>query len=268
MAVFQTTFFCNSLQRNIDLNVIIPLESSDEPEMAKGEKKYFKTLYLLHGFDGNRNDWMHYTPLRAVAERNNIAVVLPDGENSFYVDADSVVFQYGKMIREIVDFTRLAFPLSDRREDTFIGGLSMGGFGALRVGSFYHDVFSRIFSLSGAFIIDNLADWKPDYENILADYNYYIRIFGDLNKVKGSEKDPLWCMDRAIAAGEAPAVYLACGTEDFLYQENRKMKSELETRQIVCEYHEMPGVHDWEFWNRNLEPAIRWLLGESAEGGL
>lgn len=260
MAVFQTTFACDSLWRSIDLNVIVPIESPGQPDLAPLKPAKFKTLYLLHGFGGNRNDWMNYTPLRDIAERNNIAIVMPDAENSFYVDSASLPFQYSKLIREIVDFTRRAFPLSDKREDTFIGGLSMGGFGALRLGSFYHDVFSKVFSFSGAFIIDDIAGKQPGYQDLIANYDYYVRTFGDLSLVKDSEKDPLWCLDQAIAADQAPAVYQACGTEDFLYQENLAMKAALESRQITYEYHEMPGIHDWVFWNANLEPAIRWLL--------
>lgn len=263
MAVFQTTFACDSLFRSIDLNVIVPIEAPGMPELKARKPEKFKTLYLLHGFGGNRNDWMNYTPLRDIAERNNIAIVLPDAENSFYVDSVSLPFQYGKLIREIVDFTRRAFPLSDKREDTFIGGLSMGGFGALRLGSFYHDVFSKVFTFSGAFIIDDIADKEPGYQDLIANYDYYVRTFGDLRKVKGSEKDPLWCMDQAIAADQAPAVYQACGTEDFLYRENQEMKAALEARPITYEYHEMPGIHDWVFWNKNLEPAIQWLLKDN-----
>lgn len=262
MAVFQTTFACDSLFRSIDLNIIVPIESPGRPDLLPSKPEKFKTLYLLHGFGGNRNDWMNYTPLRDIAERYNLAIVMPDAENSFYVDSVSLPFRYSELIREIVQFTRRAFPLSEKREDTFIGGLSMGGFGALRLGSFYHDLFSKVFTFSGAFIIDNIASQKPGYQDLIANYDYYVRTFGDLEKVKNSVNDPLWCLDQAIAVNEAPAVYQACGTEDFLYQENIKMKKELESRKIAYEYHEMPGIHDWVFWNRNLEPAVKWLLDD------
>lgn len=258
MAVFQTTYACDALWRSVDLNVIVPFEAPGQPDRVKPEK--FKTLYLLHGFGGNRNDWMNYTPLRDLAERYDLAIVLPDAENSFYVDSPSLPFRYGSFIRELVDFTRKAFPLCDKREDTFIGGLSMGGFGALRLGSLYHDTFSKVFSFSGALIIDDIADKEAGYQDLIANYDYYTRTFGDLTKVKGSDKDPLWCLDRAIEAGEAPAIYQACGTEDFLYAENQAMKAELEKRTVKHEYHEMPGIHDWVFWNKNLEPAIQWLI--------
>lgn len=258
MAVFQITYACDALWRSVDLTVILPVEAPGQPDRVKPDR--FKTLYLLHGFGGNRNDWMNYTPLRDLAERYDLAIVLPDAENSFYVDSPALPFRYGTLIREIVDFTRRVFPLSDKREDTFIGGLSMGGFGALRLGSLYHDMFSKVFSFSGAFIIDDIAGKGPGYQDLIANYDYYSRTFGDLSRVKGSELDPLACLDAAIAAGEAPAVYQACGTEDFLYAENQAMRAELEQRGISFEYHEMPGMHDWVFWNKNLEPALQWLL--------
>ncbi len=108
MAVFQTTFSCDCLWRSIDLNVIVPLESPGQPDLLPLKPAKFKTLYLLHGFGGNRNDWMNYTPLRDIAERNNIAIVLPEAENSFYIDSKALPFRYGSLIQEIVDFTQLS----------------------------------------------------------------------------------------------------------------------------------------------------------------
>ena len=162
--------------------------------------------------------------------------------------------------KEVVEFTRRLFPLSDRREDTFIGGLSMGGFGAVRLGSFYHDTFSKIFSLSGAFVVDDVASQKPGYADGVGDYAYYIHTFGDLSRLKNSPKDPLWCVKQAIQAGHTPQIYMACGDQDFLIRENRSTKKQLEQMGVDLFYQETPGIHDWKFWNHHLEPAIRWLL--------
>lgn len=159
-----------------------------------------------------------------------------------------------------MDYTRCVFPISEKREDTFIGGLSMGGFGAMRLGCFYHENFSKIFSFSGAFIIDDISGQRPGYKDMIADYDYYTRTFGDLDKIKGSEKDPLWCLDHAISAGDQPDFYLACGDEDFLLRENRSMREELQLRNVRLEYHESPGSHNWAFWNQYLEKAIKGAL--------
>lgn len=261
MSVFRTSFASDALCRYVNLTVIIPFESPGQPDLQKTKPKKFKTLYLLHGFGGCQDDWMDYTRIRDIAEQNNLAVVLPSGENSFYVDTGIFSAQYGTLFgKELVEYTRRAFPLSDRREDTFIGGLSMGGFGAMRLGCRYHENFSKIFSFSGAFIIDDIAGKKPGYHDLIADYDYYVRTFGNLDLVKNSEKDPLWCLDQAIAAGEAPQLYLACGEDDFLLRENREMKAELEQRTVTFEYHESPGIHDWVFWNEYLEKAVKWAV--------
>lgn len=130
----------------------------------------------------------------------------------------------------------------------------------MRLGCFYHENFSKVFSFSGAFIIDDIAGQKEGYRDLIADYDYYRRTFGDLDRVKNSEKDPLWCLDQAIRAEEQPDLYLACGEGDFLLRENRKMKEELEKRNVKLEYHESPGEHNWVFWNEYLEKAVKWAL--------
>ena len=156
MAVFRIAFASETLFRTVNLNVIVPVETYGRTDVKKPEK--FKTLYLLHGFGGSQDDWMDYSNLRAISEKYNLAIVLPSGENSFYENMNSIAGRYSDFTgKEIVDFTRRMFPLSERREDTYIGGLSMGGFGALRLGSLYHETFGKLFTLSGAFIIDKIS---------------------------------------------------------------------------------------------------------------
>jgi putative NIF3 family GTP cyclohydrolase 1 type 2 len=157
MSVYRINYSSEALCRNVDINVIVPFEAPGMPQLLDTKPKKFKTLYLLHGFGGNQNDWLDYTAIRDIAEQNNIAVVMPAGENSWYVDTGVFGAQYGTYFgKELVEYTRKAFPLSDKREDTFIGGFSMGGFGALRLGSFYHELYSKVFTFSAAFIIDNI----------------------------------------------------------------------------------------------------------------
>lgn len=250
-----------ALFRTVSLTVIIPFESYGIPEVEAAKPEKFRTLYLLHGFGGNESDWMDYTNLRALSEENNLAIVLPSAENSFYENWGGIGASYSDFVgKELVDFTRRAFPLSEKREDTFIGGLSMGGFGALRLGCLYHETFGKIFSFSGAFIVDDIAGQKPGYRDMIADYEYYVRAFGNLDHVKNTEKDPLFCVDEAVRAGRIPAFYQAVGTEDFLLEENRSMHEELLKRNIPVSYHESKGTHNWTFWNEYLPKALGWLL--------
>ncbi|KAI4448986.1 hypothetical protein C823_003515 [Eubacterium plexicaudatum ASF492] len=164
MAVFQVNFMAETLGRTVPLYVILPTDKVYFPGMKKrAEGKPYQTLYLLHGIIGNYTDWLYGTRIQRWAQERDLAVVMPSGDNCFYLDQPWNCNMYGEFIgKELVSFTRKTFPLSDRKEDTFIGGLSMGGFGAMRNGLKYNRTFGRIFSLSGAFIVDETLLEKAD----------------------------------------------------------------------------------------------------------
>lgn len=258
MAVMEISFASASLKRWVDVTAIVPLEAAGVPDMGKPEK--FPALYLLHGFSGNHKDWLTYSKIRTYAEKNNLAVIMPSGENCFYVDDEQADIRYGEFIKELVLFTRKMFPLSDKREETFIGGLSMGGFGALRNGLYYNELFGKIISLSGAYILDDIAGKDEDFQDAVASYGYYARVFGDLDKVKESDKNPVVCAVDAVESGCVPEVFMACGTEDFLNKANRKMCADLEDVGVKAEYYEGPGGHEWIFWDTWMEKAVKWLF--------
>ncbi len=145
MALIHVNYLSKALFREVPVNVILPIDrfDSDENEyLIKGDVK-FKTLYLLHGLLGNYTDWVNQTRILKWAEEKNLAVVMPSGDNSFYFRSRTPWNDYETFIgEELVNMTRKMFPLSDKREDTFIAGLSMGGYGALRNGIVYSDTFS------------------------------------------------------------------------------------------------------------------------------
>lgn len=99
-----------------------------------------------------------------------------------------------------------------------------------------------------------------EYSDSIADYDYYVRTFGNLDCLKDSEKDPMYCVKKAVLQKNMPEVYQAVGTEDFLIEENRMMKKYLEKEGVKVTYHEAEGIHDWSFWNKYLPEAVEWLL--------
>ena len=132
MATIQVNFMSKSLMRTVDIQVILPVDKFDFFEAVPPATKPFKTLYLLNGVFGDYHDWIKSTRIALWAEENNLAVVMPAGENMFYVDSPGIGTAYSTFIgKELVEITRKMFPLSSKCEDTFIGGLSMGGYGAL-----------------------------------------------------------------------------------------------------------------------------------------
>ena len=132
MALVQVNFISKMLSRTVTFNAIIPLDKISFGEEEVAEEKPLKTLYLLHGAFGNYTDYLSGTRIQRWAEEHNLAVIMPSGENQFYVDKPSRGENYGAYVAdELVEFTRKMFPLSHKKEDTFIAGLSMGGYGAL-----------------------------------------------------------------------------------------------------------------------------------------
>lgn len=270
MALIQVNFMSGSLMRTVTVNVILPADKLPFPGMPVKEERPFKTLYLLHGVFGNYTDWVSNTCIQRWAEEKDLAVVMPSADNMFYVDQPGVNNYYGEFIgKELVEITRRMFPLSRRREDTFIAGLSMGGYGAIRNGLKYHDTFGCIAGLSSALITKGIDGRKDDTPFFLEGRAYAEGIFGNLSRVKGSDKDPEWLAKELKDQGsEIPKIFMACGTEDSLLAANRAYKSYLDELGVKVTYEEGPGAHEWDFWNLYIKKVIDWLPLEEDSAGL
>jgi S-formylglutathione hydrolase FrmB len=261
MATLQINFFSKCLLRGVTFNAVVPVDKFAMPGQPEREKKPFKTLYLLHGIFGNHTDWLNGYRTQALAEERNLAVIMPAGENHFYVDNEASGQMHGEFIgRELVEFTRDLLPLSRKREDTFIAGLSMGGFGAVRNGLKYHDVFGCLAGMSSAFVLDAAVNSKPDDPSPIGRRGYFESVFGDLDKLKGGDKDPRGLVTSLKASGAAlPKIYLSCGTEDFLIGANRDYHQFLLDNGVEHTYVEGPGAHTWEYWNEYIKKVMDWL---------
>lgn len=263
MALIQTNFYSAALRKIVTFHIILPNDAgADKTAGNRHYERPMKTLYLLHGFGGNSADWIQGSIVNELAIDYNIAVVMPSGENSFYLNGRGTGSAYETYTGvELVEYCRKTFGLSDRMEDTCIGGLSMGGFGAIHTGLQYPRTFGKVFAMSSALIVYNIAGMKPGTDNTIADYDYYERIFGNLEELDSSENNPEYLIRKLKQEGSRiPPLFMMCGTEDFLIGENRRFKAFLEQAGIDLTYSESSGIHNWKFWNENLEPAIQWLL--------
>ena len=257
MVLFRGDVKCKSLQRRTSISVILPSDNihflQDTEEIVP---KPYRTLYLLHGLYGSDDIFLANTSIQKFAEDNGIAIVIPCGENSFYVDNRKAHAYYGEYVgQELLDITRNIFPLSDKREDTFIAGFSMGGYGAIRNGLKYSQNFSKIGMISAALITDDMVDYADD-GNVLRSRDFYESIFGDLDKVKDSDMDPKYLID---SCEDLPEIFMACGVDDFLFEKNVDFHEFLKSRNVDATFIKAPGEHTWEFCDKYIKEFIKTL---------
>ncbi len=260
--------YFESMRRVMEIRFILP----DDPRY-KGfpdgtVNPYYerpaKVLLLLNGYTHNNLEWLMHTNICDLARKYNLAVFMTSGENGFYTNHAGCNEHFGDFVgEEIMQFASSTFGLSDKREDHFVMGLSMGGFGALHTGLAYAKNYSKIAALSSALILYEIAGAKPGFVNAGGDYDYYFRTFGDLETVLSRDTNPEQCiLDLQKAGKEIPDLFLACGTEDFLLEHNRRFESFLKDHAVEHEYFESPGSHDYDFWNQYVEKAILWMINE------
>lgn len=248
MSLIRANFFSKKLLRTVDITVVLPIDKENHP-------REFKTLYLLHGILGDNLDWLHGTRIKMWAEENNLAVVMPSGENGCYVNDEDGMRLYSEFIgEELVNITREMFPLSSKREDTFIGGLSMGGYGALTNGLLYNQTFSHIACLSLALIPDMVTENGPGFSSP----QFFKKIFGATpEEIRYSIKDPRFNIENID--GDIPAIFMTCGTEDFVLEGNETIHQFLIEHQIQHVYDLDQGIHDWYYWDKKIQEVINWL---------
>jgi len=257
MAFIQARFTSNALKRNVRFNVILPSDPMLLPGM-EAPKGPFKTIYLLHGYTGSLNGWLLNAELGDIPQLYDTAIVMPDGENHFYVDAHKRHDDYSRFIsEELVEFTRAMFPLSHKREDTAIGGISMGGYGSLYNGMRYSDTFGHIIAISPANIIHELKDSSEEPNNVGASRGYYEGVFGDLDKANETELNLRILASRLKAEGkEFPSIYLACGWNDMLHAPNKAFHEHLVSLGVDHVWREGPGSHLHDFFYPHLKEGI------------
>ena len=267
MAQLKVDFMSKTLMRTVSINVILPVDKLvfDKEE----EVKPFKTLYLLHGIFGNNGDWISGTRIQSWAQEKNIAVVMPSGENKFYINNEYTCERFSDFIgEELVEMTRRMFNLSHKREDTFIAGLSMGGYGAIVNGLKFYNTFGYVAGLSSGLVLDEVVyGTEEGITAMMGGRQYYTGVFGDVSKIKGSDKDYEALAKKLSGVEAAPKIYLCCGTEDFLIDANRQFREVLIENGFDVTYEEGPGEHNWYFWDEYILKILNWLpLSESVQG--
>lgn len=253
MAFLQTHFFSDALGVSTSMNVLLPQPVSEAQVGMAGaaEKKAYPVLYLLHGWSDDESIWMRRTSVERYAASLGLVVVMPRVELSFYQNMASGMPFWDFISEELPRLCRAWFPVSALREDTFAAGLSMGGYGALRLGLARPDRFAAVASLSGAVDIHYPLTEPERAAKIPA-------IFGSARDLSGSDVD-LFHLAELLPRQTAPAIYQCCGTEDFLYQDNLRFRDHLRSLDLDLTYEDGPGSHEWGYWDAMIQKALAWL---------
>jgi len=258
MALMHVQFFSNVLGVSCAMDVIIPEQNvgiglAGTADAAAGQP--LPVLYLLHGLSDDHTIWQRRTSIERYAAGRNLAVVMPAVNRSFYSD-QKYGYRYWTFIsEELPALVCQFFHVSDRREDTFAAGLSMGGYGALKLGLRRPDRFAAVASLSGAVdLTDFIESPERGHEGRM--------IFGSVGEYRGSDDDlTALAVKTAAGSGPKPRIYMACGTADFLYRDNLAFKPQLERLGYDLTWSEKPGAtHEWGYWDEMIQKVLDWLM--------
>jgi len=251
MASMRCDFFSDVLGLSTSMTVILPQATREQIGMTgTGTATGAPVLYLLHGLSDDDTIWTRRTSIERYAAAKGIAVVMPRVERSFYSDEIRGGSYWTFLSRELPEIVAYLFRVSTRREDTFVAGLSMGGYGAFQWALREPGRFAAAASLSG--VLDLASRYEHDDDDGLLR-----RVFGE-RPVRGSDSDLLSLLERADPA-TLPALYLACGDADELLAENLAFQTAAAVAGVPLDVTFDDGAHEWSYWDRHIERVLDWL---------
>jgi putative tributyrin esterase len=240
------TFHSESLSRPMRYRVLLP------SDYASGN--FYPVLYLLHGWHGDCDNWSTLTNLTGYTKDLGLIVVMPDAEDSWYVDSATApqdrFEQY--IIHDLIDDVEHHWHALRSPHRRAVAGLSMGGYAAIKFALKYPDMFATAASLSGAFNapLPELAEGSPNFRPSLD------LAFGPVSSKTRSEND-VYTLATHVSPASVPHLLLDCGYQDATFlAPNRKLVSILSQRDFQYEYHEHRGAHNWQYWDEHLPEIL------------
>ena len=209
----------------------------------------YTTIYLLHGYGGDRTDWVKRSGL--VKYIGEYIVICPDAHNGWYTNSVDGKRKYEDYIlNELIPYVERKYRTLGTRHGRIIAGLSMGGYGALKFALKRPEKFIFAASFSGALYVP--AGSRPDYKDLSSSLE---AAFGKEKSEQWSQNDPFTLLDSVKTVSALPYLYISTGKDDALariVENNRKLVEKLQQRGVLYEYHETPGGHTWAYWDKEL----------------
>lgn len=259
MALLHVDFFSDVLGMCTQMDVILPERTRGQIGMEgkRGDGKY-PTLYLLHGMSDDQTIWQRRTSIERYAAPLGLAVVMPAVSLSCYANMAHGRRYYDYVANELPEIMRGMFPLSDKREDNFIAGLSMGGAGCMKIGLANPDKYGAIGCFSAGAINRHkvLSPERADMMNMV----YGTTNMDDLN---GTVEDVFGSAKKIVEEGlPCPRIFHSIGASDGLLEsahETRDFFIAIPGNPFDYHYEEHPGAHTWEYWDEHIQDFLKFL---------
>jgi S-formylglutathione hydrolase FrmB len=220
-----------------------------------------KVLYLLHGLSDDGSAWQRFTTIETQAAEYGLVVVMPSVGRSFYIDQPNGQNYFSYLVDELPRYLGEVFNLAPRREDTFIAGNSMGGYGAFKVALHYPERFAAAASFSGVLSLEIFRTNPNDPRQ-----PEFAQLFGDLDSLAGGPHDPaVWLQKAARDPAGQPHLYIACGRQDDLYPLSKMAFAACQSLGLAADYYEEDARHDWVFWDRQIRRFLSQVLAQPAD---
>ena len=247
MALLESRFDSEVLGLSLGMNVILPEhpDAWNEPPAV---------LYLLHGLSDDHTIWSRRTAIEHHAASYPLVVVMPDVHKSFYCDMAHGSNYWKFVSEELPMLVERWFNVSHDPTKTFVAGLSMGGYGAMKLALDCPGRFAAAASLSGA--LDIAAHVDDEFDESRA--RTFESIFNDLHNIPGSENDLIAQLGKTTNVPETE-FYLCCGTDDSLYQDSIAFRDAARAANLRLTYEESEGDHDWRYWDTQIQRVLDWL---------
>jgi S-formylglutathione hydrolase FrmB len=243
------------LGRTIKYRILYPVKY----EYSENREKRFPVLYLLHGITGQSSNWLEKTRVALYATHYDLFIVMVEGGNGWYTDSATVpADKYESYIlRELIPDVEKRFRVSTQREGRAIAGLSMGGYGAIKFGLKHAEMFALAGSMSGAFGTASWTEKELKDPGLIRDS--ILQTFGPADSPTRAAND-VFKLAREVSAKKIaplPYFYFDCGTEDFLFSDNRDLARLFVELKIPHEYRQLPGNHTWTYWDAQVQEILR-----------
>lgn len=256
MALLNCNFCSSVLGKNTCLTVLLP-ERRHQPR--KKERKDFPVLYALHGHGQDHTNWQRDGFLEHLLKERDAIVVMPDAARSFYTDGVHGYDYFTYLTEELPIIVHNYFPASGRREDTFIAGISMGGYGALKAAFLRPDLYAAVAALSPAADPYASMDNTPQGMFSCKDLRENIEnLFGSAERYYASADYLPNAFGALVKSGKpVPRIYQCCGKQDFLYGGNLELRDRFRAAGVDAVFEDGEGMHTWDYWNRVMPNVLR-----------